>query len=151
MKKFYQFYLIFCILEVVEMLGAVIYIRKTVRTIRELGIYANSIFISTSVGYLLGNFFTFTSLSYAVLGQNYIALLFYFYFSCTIILTSLCFLPFSYLPYLPLIYIFPQIFEVIFVFYNSNVYSRKILFLRNRRIGSDLQLKKVLNVSKKII
>lgn len=142
MKKFYQFYLIFCIFTLLEIIAAIIYIRMSIKEVKGKGILVYPALIYASVGYFLGNFFTFTSLSFAVIAQNYNALIFYFYLSCNIILSSFCYAPFSYRSYLYLTFLMPQILEVLFVFYNFNLYARKILFLRNRKIGSDIRLKK---------
>ncbi|KCZ80362.1 hypothetical protein H312_02230 [Anncaliia algerae PRA339] len=151
MRKFYQFYLIFTIFIAIEMIGGVIYIRKAILDIRSIGIIEYPTLIDNSIGYLFANFLTFTSLSYAVIAQNHFALIFYFYFSSTILLSFLCITPFSKRPYLQLSYLSPKLFEILFVFYNSDLYSQKILFIRNRKIGSDLKLKRVLNVSIKLI
>lgn len=133
------------------MITAVVYIRMVIQAVKRIGVLVYPAIVDTSLGYLLGNFLTFTSLSFAVIAQNHFALIFYFYFSLSILLSLFCYTPFSYRGYLQFMYLFPKLFEVIFVFYNSDLYSQKILFIRNRKIGSDLKLKKVLNVSIKLI
>lgn len=133
------------------MITAVVYIRMVIQAVKRIGVLVYPAIVDTSLGYLLGNFLTFTSLSFAVIAQNHFALIFYFYFSLSILLSLFCYAPFSYRGYLQFTYLFPKLFEVIFVFYNSDLYSQKILFIRNRKIGSDLKLKKVLNVSIKLI
>lgn len=43
------------------------------------------------------------------------------------------------------------IFELFYVLYNFEIFGRKIIFQRNKKLGSNPRLKSALNVSKNLI
>lgn len=151
MNRFLRFYLIYCTVNLIEIVVYLVYTRLTIKSYSDQGIKIKAGLIYSFTGFYFGNFISFTSFSYATLANNHLAMLLYFYFTMFIIIYSVILIPFSIRRYLNLGFIFPLIFEIFYVLKNFELYGRKIIFQRNKKLGSNLQLKKALNVSKILI
>ncbi|RVD92485.1 hypothetical protein TUBRATIS_10050 [Tubulinosema ratisbonensis] len=147
MNRILIFYLIYCCFNLVEIIVYTIYAKLLINYLLDMGIKIYGSVIYGVSGFFFGNFVSFTSFSYAFLALNHQALLLYFYFTIFIFLNSALLIPFSKKPYLILGFLLPLIFEFLFVLKNFDLFARKIIFQRNKKLGSNLKLKKALNVS----
>lgn len=98
--------------------------------------------------YFLELFISFISMSYAFLTHNFLFIFIYFIFTFTITITSVIILPYVSHHTIFTLFTIIQLFELIFVYVNFEEFCSKALFQKNKRIGSRIEIKKALNVSK---
>lgn len=147
MNRFLRFYLFFCILNLTEIILYIVYAKILISDSRKMGIRIHATIVYGISGFFFGNFISFTAFSYATLVLNHIALIFYLYYTYFIFLNNCLLLPFVKRPYLILAFLIPYLIEIFYVLKNFDLFARKILFQRNKN-GSNLRVKKALNVSK---
>ncbi|RVD91552.1 hypothetical protein TUBRATIS_19960 [Tubulinosema ratisbonensis] len=151
MNRFLRFYLLYCCFNLIEIIVYTIYAKILIKYYLNLGVKTPGSVIYGITGFFFGNFVSFTAFSYAFLALNHKALLLYLYFTVFIFLYSALLLPYSVKPYLVLGFLLPLVGEYFFVLKNFDLYARKIIFQRNKKLGSNLKLKRALNVSENII
>ncbi|KCZ77009.1 hypothetical protein H311_01985 [Anncaliia algerae PRA109] len=144
-------YIIFCIFNIIEMAIFVIYTKIEIRYYEIQGIRKPNIFVYNILAFFFNNLVGFLSISFALLTDNYTAFILYFYWSINVLSFAFVFSMYSPNGYIYLGYIVVTIAEIWFITYYRRSLSRDMLFRRNRRVGSNLNLKNALRVSYKLI
>lgn len=141
----------FVFLSFFKILFYMLNIRRNLLKYREIGIY---IPIIPVFAMYLNTFFMFTgyiSMCYSYLTYCYFNGLLYFVFTTNVIFRNLSQFSFIRFPRYFLISLFLGIFELFFVLYYFRFFFSRAIYNKNKKIGSDILLRRGLKVSIKLI
>ncbi|RVD90993.1 hypothetical protein TUBRATIS_25720 [Tubulinosema ratisbonensis] len=141
------FYIIFCIICIMEAILYMVYAKISIHNDFKRGIRMSPESFYGIIGYFFSTWLKFISLSHTILSKDLLSLLLYFFTYFNILFYTLATFFLATEPYLFLGFICSLILEIFFVIYCYDYSIRKTIYCYNIKIGSNLQLKRALNVS----
>ncbi|RVD92865.1 hypothetical protein TUBRATIS_006040 [Tubulinosema ratisbonensis] len=112
-----------------------------VRPIHYLGYYI----------YILRMFISYIGMSHSFLTNKFVYIMIYYIFSIIFFMSTTILLPFVKAKIYFVFFYGIQLVEYVFVYSNLKDFCSRAIFQKNSKIGTDLKIKKALNVSIKII
>ncbi|KCZ80366.1 hypothetical protein H312_02234 [Anncaliia algerae PRA339] len=149
MVKQLRNYMIFCFFCLSQMVIYIVYAKIILSQETNMGVKISSSLFYGIFGYFFSNMLKFLSLSYSYISQSYTSLILYFYTVLNILFYSLATACYAPRPFLFLGFLTPLVFELLFVLYTLDSFTREVLYKINIKVGSNIKLKRALNVSKK--
>lgn len=148
MLKEKHFYPIFCLICIIEVIIYAIYSKLLIKDDCAFGIkFGPSLFYGI-IGYYFSVWLKFITFSYSNISNSLPALIFYFFTYFNIVIYSIA-TSFLYTrPFLFLGFICSLLIEIIYILYYYDYTMRKKIYTYNIKLGSNIKLKRALNVSK---
>ncbi|KCZ82267.1 hypothetical protein H312_00290 [Anncaliia algerae PRA339] len=144
-------FLNFCIISFTKLICYMAHVKYTFKEYRKIAIKMPIISIYISYLYMFLIFIGFISMCYSYLMFSYFYIILYIVFSANIIINMCGQLVFARYPAYFIAFFIFQIFEVIYILLNFKYFCARAIYIRNKKVGNNIFLKRALNVSNKII
>lgn len=141
-------FLMYCAISSVKLLSYMFHVRHVISEVNNYGISFHVTGIYRSFVIILTMFIGFICMCHAYMVYSYFNILLYFVLTGSVIVYSLAISMFVLHPkYFTLFYTF-QLLEIIYTAFNFKYFCGRGIYLKNRKLGTNLMLKRSLNVSK---